>query len=100
MPKFNVSVPHSLGKQDALERLQGFSGKLQEAYGDKIKDFEQQWEGDRLVFGFKTLGFKISGGMEVEESQVNVNGELPFAIAMAKGQLTSAIEDRLTKLLN
>lgn len=99
MPKFNVSVPHSLGKDDALERLQGFSGKLQEAYGDKIKDFEQSWEGERLVFGFKTLGFSISGGLEVEEDKVNVDGELPFAIAMAKGQLTSAIQDRLQKLL-
>lgn len=99
MPKFSLSVPHSLGKQDALERLQGFSEKIQEAYGDKIKDFEQSWEAERLAFSFKTLGFKIAGGMEVEESVVQVDGELPFAIAMAKGQLTSAIEDRLQKLL-
>jgi len=99
MPKFHVNVPHTLGKQEAIERLEGFAGKIQEAYGDKIKDFEQRREGDRVLFGFKTMGFRIDGTLEADEREVRVAGDLPFAVAMAKGQITSAIEDRLKRLL-
>ncbi|MEO0530526.1 MAG: polyhydroxyalkanoic acid system family protein [Planctomycetota bacterium] len=99
MPKFDVSVPNPLGKQAALDRLQGFSDKLRERHADKIKDIEQQWDGDRMTFGFKTMGLRIEGEMLVEEDAVRVSGDLPFAAAMFKGQLTGAMEDQLQKLL-
>lgn len=99
MPKFDVSVPHSLGKQGALDRLQGFSETLRERHADKIKDLEQQWDGDRMTFGFKTMGMAIGGEMLVEESAVRVEGNLPFAAAMFKGQLVGAMEEQLQRLL-
>lgn len=99
MPKFDVSVPHSMGKQAALDRLQGFSEKLRERHADKIKDLEQAWDGDRMTFGFKTMGLKIAGEMLVEESAVQVKGDLPFAAAMFKGQIAGAMEEQLQKLL-
>ncbi len=99
MPKFEVSVPHTMGKEAAVEKLQRFSAMIQEKHGDKIKDYEQAWEGDRLAFGFKTMGLRISGGVEVRESDVRVEGDLPFAAAMFKGQLTGAMKEQLEKLL-
>ncbi|TWT96173.1 putative polyhydroxyalkanoic acid system protein [Botrimarina colliarenosi] len=99
MPKFDVSVPNLLGREAALEKLQGFSAKIQEQHADKIKDIEQRWEGDDLHFGFKTLGLRISGKLMVEESVVRVEGDLPFAAAMFKGQITGAIQGQLERLL-
>lgn len=99
MPKFDVSVPHMMGKEAAVEKLQRFSAMIQEKHGDKIKDYEQSWEGDRLAFGFKTMGMKIEGGLEVSETDVRVEGNLPFAAAMFKGQLTGAMTEQLQKLL-
>lgn len=99
MPKFDVSVPHTMGKEAAVEKLQRFSAMIQEKHGDKIKDYEQSWEGDRLAFGFKTMGMKIEGGLEVSETDVRVEGNLPFAAAMFKGQLTGAMTEQLQKLL-
>ena len=99
MPKFEVSVPHSLGKEGALARLQGFSEKLREKHADKIKDLEQEWDGDRLRFGFKTLGVAIGGELQVEESAVRVAGDLPFSAAMFKGQIVGAIREQLERLI-
>lgn len=99
MPKFEIDVPHTLGRETALERVQMFSDKIQARHADKIKEFTQSWEGDRLAFGFKTMGMKIEGGLEVSEDKVRVEGDLPFAAAMFKGQLTGAIQEQLLKLL-
>jgi hypothetical protein len=99
MPKFQVSVPNLLGRDAALQRLQGFSQKLQEEHADKIKDLEQRWEGDELAFGFKTLGIRIEGRVAVEDTVVRVEGDLPFAAAMFKGQITGAIQEQLQRLL-
>lgn len=99
MPKFDVNVPHSMSKEAALEKLQYFSEKIQEKHGDKIKDYEQSWEGDRCGFAFKTMGLRIDGGLTVSESEVRVEGNLPFAAAMFKGQLIGAMEEQLKKLL-
>ncbi|MEQ8848589.1 polyhydroxyalkanoic acid system family protein [Botrimarina sp.] len=99
MPKFDLSVPHSLGREAALERLQGFSDQLREKHGDKVSDFRQEWSGDRLDFGFKTFGIAIDGGLTVRDDQVNVDGNLPMTAAMFKGQITSAIREQLEKLL-
>ncbi|MEN0110577.1 MAG: polyhydroxyalkanoic acid system family protein [Planctomycetota bacterium] len=99
MPKFNVEVPHKLGADGARAKLEGFSQKLQERHADKIKDLSTSWDGDRMAFGFKTLGLTIGGQMTVEESVVRVDGELPFAAAMFKGQLTGAIDEQLRRLL-
>ena len=99
MPKFNLAVPHTLTKEDALERLQGFSQKLQEKYSDQLSDLEQQWSGDELQFSFKTFGFKIGGKLLVEENQIAVDGDLPIAAMMAKGKITSAIQEQLEKIM-
>ncbi|QDV72928.1 polyhydroxyalkanoic acid system family protein [Botrimarina mediterranea] len=99
MPKFNVSVPNPLGREAAIEKLQFFSAKVQEQNADKIKDVEQRWEENQMHFGFKTLGLKITGTMTVEDSAVRVDGDVPFAAAMFKGQIASAIEGQLQRLL-
>lgn len=99
MPKFNVSVPNPLGREAAIEKLQYFSAKVQEQNADRIKDVEQSWEENQMHFAFKTLGLKISGTMTVEDSAVRVDGDVPFAAAMFKGQISSAIEGQLQKLL-
>lgn len=99
MPKFDLSVPHTLGKEAALERLQGFAEKLKEKQGERLSELEHEWEGDRLSFSFKAMGIGISGGLTVEESAVRVEGDLPFTAAMFKGQITGAIQEQLDKLL-
>ena len=99
MPKFNLSVPHELTHEEAASRLRSFTDKVHEYYGDQVSDLRQDWDGDRMDFGFKTFGMQIKGTMDVQPSQVDVHGDLPMAAAMFKGKIESSIREQLTKIL-
>lgn len=99
MPRFDVTVPHTLGRETAVERLKGFSEQIRQQMGDQVTDLEQSWDGDQLTFGFTTFGFRITGDLTVGDDAVTVKGELPFAAAMFKGKITSSIEEQLQKIL-
>ncbi|MEM6799116.1 MAG: polyhydroxyalkanoic acid system family protein [Planctomycetota bacterium] len=99
MPGFDVSVPHSLDRAEATERLKGFSEKIKQQMGDQVSDLEQSWDGDCLSFGFSTFGFRITGDLTVDDDAIAVKGDLPFAAAMFKGKITSAIKEQIAKIL-
>ena len=101
MPGFKANYQHNLGKEVAVEKLKHFSAKVREKYGNQISDMEEQWDdAGNLNFGFKALGLKISGVMSVDDSNAEINGELPFAAVMFRGrienEITSALESALS----
>lgn len=101
MPKFNISVPHTLGKEEAAVRMKNLIDKVEEKYGDQVSNLEQSWEGDSVLnFSFSTFGIKVAGTGEVDESQVKITGNLPIAAMMFKGKIESdlkaIIERKLT----
>ncbi|MGL4511892.1 MAG: polyhydroxyalkanoic acid system family protein [Lacipirellulaceae bacterium] len=99
MPKFDLSVPNPLGKEQAVARLHGFSEKLRTQYADQLSDFQQSWAGDRSDFSFSAMGFRISGSLTVEEERVRVEGDLPLAATLFRGRITGVIQEQLGKLL-
>lgn len=99
MPKFNVTVPHTLTQQEATERLNKFADILREKFKDSVSDLEQHWEGDTLAFRFKTFGFPLSGKVHVGDTNLVVDGELPFTAMMFKGKIESSIREQLERLM-
>ena len=45
------------------------------------------------------MGFNVKGHVTVRADAVEINGDLPFAATMFKGQIEAMIRDRATKLL-
>ena len=99
MPQINLEVPHSMSAQEAKERLERFGEMLKEHYRDQVKDMHQSWDGDKLAFGFKTLGVKIQGNLAVQEDKVLVDCDLPFAAMMFKGKIESEIRSQIERIL-
>ena len=99
MPKFNFEIPHPLSVADAKDRLDRFIEGLEAKLGDSVKNLERNWEGDSLLFGFRTFGINISGKMDVEEDRVKVEGDLPLSAMMFKGKIESEIKENLQRLL-
>jgi hypothetical protein len=97
MPKFNVTVPHSLTQEEARQRLDRFSEFA--GGSDKVSNLEQSWQDNALHFGFKTFGIAIKGVAEVADHQVNVDGEIPFSAMMFKGKIEAEVQKFLSKLL-
>lgn len=97
MPKFHVTVPHSLSQDEAKERLDHF--KETAGSSEQVSDLHQSWEGNALHFGFKTYGIPLKGAAEVSEGQLDITGELPFSAIVFKGKIESGIKKVMAKLL-
>jgi putative polyhydroxyalkanoate system protein len=99
MPKFGVSVPHSLTQQEARSRLERFAEMLHDKFQDKVSDLQQSWEADTLQFRFKTYGIPLEGGITVTDNELNLAGDLPFSAMMFRGKIESAIREQLERLV-
>jgi putative polyhydroxyalkanoate system protein len=99
MPKLALTLPHSLGKNEATSRLTTLFETVKSKYQGQFSDLEESWEGDRLQFGFKTYGVRIEGAVTVDEERVKLESQIPFAAVMFKGKIESAVRNELTQLL-
>ena len=99
MPKVKIAVPHALGKDDALERIKTYGDKVRAKFEDSVKNLEETWEDNKCNFAFRTYGMDFSGSMTVNDSDVEVDGNLPFAAMMFKGRIEKEVQGELDKLL-
>jgi hypothetical protein len=100
MPKLNVEVPHTLGRDEAARRLKQQFDLARGAYGSYVSDLQEQWNDDHtLTFGFKAMGMKVAGTLAVEDALVRVLVELPLAAMMIKGTIEQRTRQELTQIL-
>ncbi|MCA9835065.1 MAG: polyhydroxyalkanoic acid system family protein [Thermomicrobiales bacterium] len=99
MPKTEIAVPHNLGKDEALNRLQGMLSSVKENYGNQVSDLHENWTADGGSFSFKAMGFKISGELTVTDDDMRVNAEFPWAAKPFQSTIETAIRERAERLL-
>ncbi len=99
MPNLKFDIPHSLSNEEAKERLQRFMEFNESKLKDQVSDLNQSWDGDTLVFGFKTFGIKIQGRIASEVEKLGVDCELPFSAMMFKGKIESEMRQQIERLL-
>ena len=51
-----VSIPHRLGKHEAVRRLKNGLGQARTSFGHLMSVDEEVWNGDRLTFRLRALG--------------------------------------------
>jgi hypothetical protein len=99
MPALKMNFPHQLGRQTAQERLHTLLAKVKHRYGDQVSNLRESWSDNVLDFGFSTYGFGIQGNVTVDENEVRLDGQIPFAAMMFKGKIEQALKDTMTKTL-
>jgi hypothetical protein len=82
-----VEIAHELGRAEAGQRLRGGFGKIRNQLGVGVLNFEEQWVGDQLHFAAGALGQKISGRVEVMDTSVRIELDLPWALAVLAERL-------------
>jgi hypothetical protein len=45
------------------------------------------------------MGFDVSGKVDVEDHEVNMDGQIPFAALAFKGKIESVLREKMTELL-
>lgn len=77
-----IVIPHRLGRAEARRRIETGFGQLQsQISGAHLANMQQTWDGDRLSFAAQALGQRIAGRLDVNESDVRIEVDLPAFLA-------------------
>jgi Putative polyhydroxyalkanoic acid system protein (PHA_gran_rgn) len=86
-----VSLPHRLGKAEALRRLQASLNDAQLSSGGLFL-FKNQWSGDHLDFRASMLGQTTTGTIDVAEDHVRLEMQLPWLLSMLANKAKALVE--------
>lgn len=75
-----VSIPHRLGKEEAMRRLQAGLGRAQGFAGLTITG-QQTPTPDRVEFSAAAFGQTANGAIDVAEDHVRIEVRLPWLLA-------------------
>ncbi len=90
------SVNHGLGKEKAKQvALKAF-----ESYQERFAHYhpEATWmTDDRADISFKVKGISLNGTLEVKESDIDMDLDVPFLLRPFKGKALGVIEEEIKK---
>jgi hypothetical protein len=93
-----VSIPHSLGREEATRRLK--TGLARAASGIAVlKVDEERWEDNRMIFRVRALGQVASGHVDVADDHVRLEVTLPWLLQRFAEAAQAAIRNRGNLLL-
>jgi hypothetical protein len=87
-----VSIPHQLGKEEAVRRLKSGFGRARTTFGEKFAVIDETWSGDHLDFRAGVLGQTATGTIDVAEDHVRVEVLLPWLLGLLAEQVRPFIE--------
>jgi hypothetical protein len=94
-----ISVPHRLGKAEALRRLQTGLGRMRTNLSTLITIEQEVWSGDTLRFQMRGLGQTAAGTIDVLEDSLRIEVTLPWLLAKMAERLAPAMRREATLLL-
>ncbi len=99
MASLNITVRHSLPKEEAVTRIKNLLSETKNQYGNTITNLKEDWTNNTGNFSFIAFGFDLSGQLTVTDAGVELNGKLPFAASFFKGKISAVIKEKATELL-
>jgi len=94
-----VSIPHRLGRDEAVRRLKSGLGSVRANYSHLFAVQEEVWTGDHLQFRISALGQAASGGIDVMDDHVNLVVHLPWLLATIAAAIQPMVRKEGTLLL-
>jgi hypothetical protein len=95
----SVSIPHHLGKEEALRRIKEGIGSARTTFASVLAVQEETWIGDTLDFRVSALAQRMAGTIQVSENYVKLDVELPWLLAKLAKVITPAIRKEGTLML-
>jgi hypothetical protein len=93
-----VSIPHRLGRDEAIRRLK--TGLTRAVSSVPVLNVdEERWEDNRMIFRVRALGQAASGHLEVADDHVRVEVTLPWLLQRFAEVAQRAIKNRGNLLL-
>ena len=93
-----VSIPHSLGREEAMRRLK--AGLTRAATKVPILSVdEERWEDNRMIFRVRAMGQAAAGHVDVADDHVRVEVVLPWLLQRFAEAAQAMIRSRGDRLL-
>ena len=77
----SVSIPHRLGKEEAVRRLRAGIGDARARFGHLFTVQEETWTENCLAFRITAMAQTASGTIDVFDDHVNLEVALPWLLA-------------------
>jgi hypothetical protein len=89
---FHVSIPHRLGRDEAVRRLKSGLDRAGRDFASVIAIQQQTWIDNTLTFRVGALGQTAMGSLEVLDSSVRLELTLPWLLAKLADRFLPKIE--------
>jgi hypothetical protein len=93
-----VSIPHRLGREEAVRRLKTGLGRAAASI-PVMQVEEERWSGDSMNFRIRALGQIATGQVDVADDHVKVQVVLPWLLQRFAEMAQAAIRKRGQLLL-
>jgi hypothetical protein len=94
-----VTIPHRLGKQEAVKRLQAGFGNVRSSFGEKFVVLKDEWAGDHLDFRASLLGQTTTGTVDVADDHVRLEVQLPWVLSLLANKAKALVQKQGTLML-
>jgi len=94
-----VSIPHRLGRDEAVRRIKSGLGEARAQFAHLITISEGAWEGDRVSLQASALGQVANAVIDVRDDHVQVAVQLPWLLARFARAAAPLIERQGTLML-
>lgn len=95
MSTIDIRRGHTLSREEARNRAEALAKAMESKFG-----LDWRWDGDRIVFDALQGAAKgTKGSVDVSDTDVRVQIELPFLLRMLKGTVESKVQEKLGQLL-
>ena len=95
-----LALPHSLGKEELLRRIKSRQDEIAGLIPGGMAEVAVNWpHDDRMTMEVTAMGKTILGRVDIAESEVAFEIDLPGALSFAEPMVRSAMEQKAQKLL-
>lgn len=93
-----VSIPHSLGREEAMRRLKTGLSRAATSVPMLSVD-EERWQNNRMIFRVRAMGQAAAGNVDVADDHVRVEVVLPWLLQRFAEVAQAAIRNKGKLLL-
>lgn len=95
-----VTLPHDLSKEEVRRRMRAHSDEIAGFFPPGLARVTTDWpHEDRMTITAEVMGMSIPGGVEVRESDVVIEMDLPLLLSVMKAPLEAAVRKEGGRLL-
>jgi hypothetical protein len=95
-----VTLPHNLTKEEVRRRMRAHAGEIADFFPPGLASVTTDWPNeDRMSITARVVGQTIPGGVEVRDTEVVIEMDLPLLLGVMKGPLEAAVRKEGGRLL-